>query len=156
MEVNDLTLKVDDQRYVNVRANLVLIHPQKGILFHTLPWFENNELTLFGGRVKFAETLEMACHRELEEELNLQLPLDKTWWCDHVFLNTFSERYQGTTFHEFSGFGLYYLPETYDVNKVMIDGEVHTCHWLPLDRLLDETVAFVPPKLGEMIAKQVI
>lgn len=154
MEVNDLTLKVNDKGYVNVRANLILIHPTKGILFHTLPHW-NGELTLFGGRVKFAETLEEACNRELEEELGLELPIEKTWWDNLIFTNIFTRKYYGTTFHEFSGFGLYYLPDDYDVEHVEIDNIVHTCQFLPIDELTSGKNAFVPPQIGELIAKNI-
>ncbi|MGL4662513.1 MAG: NUDIX domain-containing protein [Culicoidibacterales bacterium] len=154
MEVNDLTLKVNDNGYVNVRANLILIHPEKGVLFHTLPHW-NGELTLFGGRVKFAETLEEACNRELEEELGLELPIEKTWWDNLIFTNVFAKKYYGTTFHEFSGFGVYYLPKDYDVEYVEIDNLIHTCQFLPIDELTSGKYTFVPPKIGELIAQNI-
>lgn len=153
MEANDLTLKVNDQGYVNVRANLVLIHPTKGILFHTLPEW-NGEMTLFGGRVKFAETLIGACDRELEEELGLILPIQNTWWENTIFVNTFAKKYYGTTFHEFSGFGVYYLPEEYDVKHIEMDGRNHMCHFIPINELTSDKYSFVPPKIGEIIAKK--
>lgn len=150
MEANDLTLKVTENGYVNVRANLVLIHPQKGILFHTLPHW-NGELTLFGGRVKFAETLEAACQRELEEELGLALPMQKTWWNVNIFTNTWTAKYNQCTFHEFSGFGAYTLPLDYDVAEIEIDEVKHRCQWVTIDQLKANEYQFVPEALPRML-----
>lgn len=152
MEANDLTLKVNESGYINVRANLVLIHPTRGILFHTLPEW-NGEMTLFGGRVKFAETLEEACHRELEEELGLVLPIQRMWWEDTIFKNTFSKKYEDAIFHEFSGFGVYHLAETYDIQQVEIDNRAHICQFIPVDELCSGKYSFAPPKLGELLTK---
>lgn len=153
MEPNDLTLKVSDLGYVNIRANLVLVHPIKGILFHTLPEW-NGELTLFGGRVKFGETLEEACHRELEEELGLTLQVEDLWWDETIFVNTMANKYEGAIFHEFSGFGVYFLPSDYDVKTIEIDGVIHHCQWVNLSNLNTDRHLFFPEKIPQMILKR--
>lgn len=152
METTDLTVQVNEDGYINVRANLILIHPHKGILFHTLPSW-NGELTLFGGRMKLGETLADACARELAEELNLTLELTDSWWEESIFVNTFSNKYEGKIFHEFSGFGVYQLPAEYDVKTVVIDGVEHTCAFVPAALLTSDAFRFVPPKLGTMISR---
>lgn len=150
MEANDLTLKVNDAGYVNIRANLVLIHPTKGILFHTLPRW-NGELTLFGGRVKFGEALEDSCHRELEEELGLTLRVEDLWWDETIFVHTMASKYEGSIFHEFSGFGVYSLPSDYDVEAVEIDGQDHLCQWVSISDLKTDKYSFFPEKLPQML-----
>lgn len=155
MESNDLTIQVSEKGYVNVRANLVLIHPQKGILFHTFPTW-NGELTLFGGRVKLGESLKDACDRELEEELGLKLPIQKTWWEENIFVNTMTPKYDQCLFHEFSGFGVYYLPDGYDVDKIIeIDGIVHSHTWVDPQELENDIHTFFPAEIGKMIQAHV-
>lgn len=152
MAKNDLTLPVNDLGFVQVRANLVLIHPKKGLLFHTFPQWDG-DLLLFGGRVQFGETLEDACHRELKEELGLELNIVRTWWDCSFFKNvySFSKKYNGAMFHEFAGFGLYYLPDDFEIEDFELDGFLHQPRFVPLEELSSGHLAFVPPRINEMI-----
>lgn len=148
-KTSDLTLKTAGG-YVNIRANLILIHPKKGLLFYTLP-HRKNELTLFGGRVKFGETLKEACHRELDEELGLNLEMKQSWWSDHIFQNTIARKYERCLFHEFSGFGVYDLPLHYDADVIEVDDVPHICHWVSIGDLKRDIHTLFPKQLRRIL-----
>lgn len=141
----DLTLSLSSDEVVNVRANLVIIVGDS-ILFHSIERWEDKYITLFGGRVKFGETLASALKRELFEELSIVADLLYCKWYDHFF-DDYDEtsKHFKKKIHEFSGFGILYLNEEYIHKNYEIDGIQHKTTLISINSILENKVNNIYP-----------
>ncbi|MCL1882151.1 MAG: NUDIX hydrolase [Defluviitaleaceae bacterium] len=120
-----------------IRDNRVLIHRLKGDDFFVLP----------GGRVEFMENTEQTLIREMQEELNICVEIDRLLWIGEQFFEMYGEQY-----HEIS---FYYLlsadiavPDA-DFFEVVEDERVYEFKWVKMDDLKNEV--FYPIFVKERI-----
>ena len=118
----------------------VLTHKSRAEDFSALP----------GGRVEIMESSEDALHREMREELGIDIRVERLLW---VMENLYE--YQGHYGHEL---GLYYLmtldgaAEFYDISRTFrcLDAPDLTLQWLPLAGL--SSVELLPPMLAKRLS----
>lgn len=129
----------------NLRAAAIVVHDgrilvmqDEGIPHDYLP----------GGRIHLHEPAERALARELQEELDIELPSHRLVFMAESFFTIDSERY-----HELC---LYYLMDApaellaYGDSFIRKEGsEIHHLHWVPFDEL--KVLSFYPIFLKERI-----
>lgn len=134
-----ISFKVGDERF-NFRVAAVFIKDHK-VLLHQ---YENDDFYAFpGGRAEMLENSEQTIIREMKEELNITINIDKLLWLveDFFCLNDIK-------FHEIC---LYYLVDTQDdlpiepFTRKEIDGTKLFFKWFDIDQLDD--LYMVPEKL---------
>ena len=113
-----------------IKNNHVLLHKIVGDDFWALP----------GGRVKIMEESQNAVQREMKEELDVQVKVERLLWTVENFFT-----YNSKNFHEL---GFYYLissAEQYEIQAQEffgIEGEKFIYKWMPLNEL--EAVTMYP------------
>lgn len=100
----DITFKTEVGRF-NYRVAGILIHNNKLLIMKD----ENSPYYYIpGGRVRMHETSESAIIREIKEEVQIEIKVNRLLW---VVENLFIEEQSGDRFHEI---GLYYLLDIKD------------------------------------------
>ena len=114
---------------ISYNEGKVLLHRYEGFDFWALP----------GGRAELGEDTRTTIIREMKEELNEEISVERLVWCCENFF-----RHIGKDFHELS---FYYLISFSDESKILvkqgdfevkeIDGSILTYRWFKLDELRD-------------------
>lgn len=131
----DISFKNDDGRF-NYRVAGIIIYENKLLIMkdeHS-PYYY-----IPGGRVKMNESSKEAIIREIREELNIEVKVNRILW---VHENFFHEQYLNEDFHEIC---FYYLLDMIDntlVNKeefkVQENGQhTHTFYWKDIKEIRD-------------------
>lgn len=109
-----------------VKDNKLLIMQDKGQPYFYVP----------GGRIKMNEKSEDAVKREIQEELGVEVNVDRMLWINENF---FKEETSEEQFHEVCFFYLVELKENEDLkgNEFVVDeeGKIHTYYWKTLDEI---------------------
>ena len=132
----DITFRTEVGRF-NYRVAGLLIHDQKLLIMkdENSPYYY-----LPGGRVSMNELSTAAIVREIKEEIEIDVEVDRLLW---TVENFFIEEQSGDNFHEL---GLYYLLRLTDEQVLMkgsefmmTEGGKHqlTFYWKPLEELKD-------------------
>lgn len=123
-----------------VRDNKLLIMQDKGQPYYYVP----------GGRIKMHEKSEDAVKREVQEELGVEVIVNRMLWVNENF---FEEATLQERFHEVCFFYLLELKTngtlTDDEFVVDEDGKVHTYYWKSLDEI--KNINLYPQFLREKI-----
>ena len=143
----DITFKTDDGVF-NYRVAGVIIHEGK-VLVMTDDRVKH--FMLPGGRVGLHESSKEAVVREVAEELGEELPIIRPLWINEGF---FEQEWSGRQVHELAFYFLLDASGSSLVNKgdeftLQEDDKLHTCKWVPIEKLKDET--FYPLFLKEKI-----
>lgn len=109
-----------------VKDNKLLIMQDKGQPYFYVP----------GGRIKMNEKSEDAVKREIQEELGVEVKVNRMLWINENF---FKEETSEEQFHEVCFFYLVELKENEDLkgNEFVVDeeGKIHTYYWKTLDEI---------------------
>ncbi|MCZ8534072.1 NUDIX hydrolase [Psychrobacillus psychrodurans] len=109
-----------------VKDNKLLIMQDKGQPYFYVP----------GGRIKMNEKSEDAVKREIQEELGVEVNVNRMLWINENF---FKEETSEEQFHEVCFFYLVELKENEDLkgNEFVVDeeGKIHTYYWKTLDEI---------------------
>ncbi|MEK4085407.1 ADP-ribose pyrophosphatase YjhB, NUDIX family [Paenisporosarcina quisquiliarum] len=109
-----------------VKDNKLLIMQDKGQPYFYVP----------GGRIKMNEKSVDAVKREIQEELGVEVNVDRMLWINENF---FKEETSEEQFHEVCFFYLVELKENEDLkgNEFVVDeeGKIHTYYWKTLDEI---------------------
>ena len=109
-----------------VKDNKLLIMQDKGQPYFYVP----------GGRIKMNEKSEDAVKREIQEELGVEVKVNRMLWINENF---FKEVTYEEQFHEVCFFYLVELKENEDLkgNEFVVDeeGKIHTYYWKTLDEI---------------------
>ena len=132
----DISYKCENQKF-NYRVCAMIISENKILAMHDerSPYFY-----LPGGRVTMGETAEQAVVREVREELDVTLKINRPLWLNQAF---FTEDADGICYHELC---IYFLMDISNTNLLergntfmLTEGKhTHTFEWLEFDRLKDE------------------
>ncbi|WP_427137484.1 NUDIX hydrolase [Psychrobacillus psychrodurans] len=128
----DISFKTTEGRFnyrvagLIVKDNKLLIMQDKGQPYFYVP----------GGRIKMNEKSEDAVKREIQEELGVEVKVNRMLWINENF---FKEETSEEQFHEVCFFYLVELKENEDLkgNEFVVDeeGKIHTYYWKTLDEI---------------------
>lgn len=128
----DISFKTTEGRFnyrvagLIVKDNKLLIMQDKGQPYFYVP----------GGRIKMNEKSEDAVKREIQEELGVEVNVDRMLWINENF---FKEETSEEQFHEVCIFYLVELKENENLkgNEFVVDeeGKIHTYYWKTLDEI---------------------
>lgn len=128
----DISFKTTEGRFnyrvagLIVKDNKLLIMQDKGQPYFYVP----------GGRIKMNEKSEDAVKREIQEELGVEVNVNRMLWINENF---FKEETSEEQFHEVCFFYLVELKENEDLkgNEFVVDeeGKIHTYYWKTLDEI---------------------
>lgn len=143
-----ITYKNGESRFNFRVAGLVfndkrlLVHRMKKDDFYALP----------GGRAEMMENTEMTIAREMKEELNIDVKIDRLLWIGEQFFE-----FDGEKFHELC---FYYSLECIDKNlntrdsvfETIEDGREFEFKWVPVCQLKDEVFypLFIKDRIHEL------
>ena len=132
----DISYKCENQKF-NYRVCAMIISENKILAMHDerSPYFY-----LPGGRVTMGETAEQAVVREVREELDVTLKINRPLWLNQAF---FTEDVDGICYHELCIYFLMDISNTHLLERgntfTLTEGKhTHTFEWLKFDRLKDE------------------
>ena len=128
----DISFKTTEGRFnyrvagLIMKDNKLLIMQDKGQPYFYLP----------GGRIKMNEKSEDAVKREIQEELGVEVNVNRMLWINENF---FKEETYEEQFHEVCFFYLVELKdnEHFKGNEFVVDeeGKIHTYYWKTLDEI---------------------
>lgn len=128
----DISFKTTEGRFnyrvagLIVKDNKLLIMQDKGQPYFYVP----------GGRIKMNEKSVDAVKREIQEELGVEVNVDRMLWINENF---FKEETSEEQFHEVCFFYLVEFKENEDLkgNEFVVDeeGKIHTYYWKTLDEI---------------------
>lgn len=144
----DLTCPIGDG-ILNIRSGAVILYDGKLLCSHkedvSYDW-------LPGGRIKLHESSEEALHRELSEELGMDLPIERLLF---IHENFFTDHASGQMFHEICFYYLICEDACADLAKrdcfihTEADGERNVYRWVDLAELCMEDIR--PAAIAEAI-----
>ena len=148
MSGNDISIRMPDGMF-NLRVGAIIMHAGQILMVRNdqSPYYYT-----VGGRVKFGESTRETLLREVFEETQLRLEIERLAF---VHENFFTDQSSGGTFHEICFFFLMkpgLLPERMAGRTFTEAYDSATLHWLPIDTLAHEHLypAFFKTELARM------
>ncbi|MCL2576777.1 MAG: NUDIX hydrolase [Defluviitaleaceae bacterium] len=137
--------KVNNGKF-NFRVAGLIFHDNR-ILIHRLK--RDDFFALPGGRVEFMENTEQTLIREMKEELNINVNIDKLLWVGEQFFEIYGEQYHEICYYYLLSADISEFKSNADKFEIVEDERVYEFKWVKTNELKNEV--FYPIFIKERI-----